>query len=195
MDIPPSIHKDRPVTIISAADKAAFDWLRACAEYKLNESRATRQTLAPGKPSHAQPSNITPPKELVNCSRQVRLAATVPAIAQLLKTKQIDTSMFLGEKILRNKWYDLNYSTSPYKTHLRAFIANNPKFEEIKRTILPVLQTAVLPIKDTDRVKFPKAIAPKIIIMTIYPAIAFITSKVSLWPVNVFKCWLSTNNT
>lgn len=186
MDIPPSIPQDIKVHL-HQADTGTFDWLRECAEHNLKKSASKRVLKKSGKGKAAQ-MDANPAAshiEYFNSSRRIRLAASVPAIAALLKAGQIKDSMFLANEILNQGWYDPNTQNSPYEQHLAAFSKNNPKFRAIERHILPFLGTDVWPIKDEDRAEFPKPVRPKIIFMSSYPAIALITQLVSQAMVDV----------
>ncbi|KUJ17566.1 uncharacterized protein LY89DRAFT_57418 [Mollisia scopiformis] len=168
LDVPESEHQDLSFTV-SSAYKNDLDWLRECAQHNLQRAAAARQTKASTKFSQPKAQSRASGTEYQKYGRRLRLAATIPAIPGLLRKKEILDDMFLQETILKQGWYDNgpNYNASPYKKYLTQFVQSSEKFTLINQHVLQVLRTP----KDPENPE-------KIIIMSSFPAMAFITA---LW--------------
>lgn len=160
-DVAKPVHEDIPCTNFQAV-KSDWTWVRATAQFYLNQDIKKRKARA-AKSKHQ--SNVVAKasgKEFRSRSRIIRLAATIPMLPSLIRTGSVKISDFTSKAILNNQWYDAKYNQSPYRRHLDSFSQNNMKFDKLETVILSKLKAD-----------------EKIIILSSFPAIAFIVYLVS----------------
>lgn len=177
-NMPPNDHAD-VVVDLNERYKDDMTWLRSGRQWVLQSRASTRGRK--NKPTSAADWRVT--------SYVLRLAATFPAIASIYRQKIKAQNLPIGSthwamtgvEHSENNWYD-EKAVSPYKFHFEELANSSNKLqwlfkEHIEKRIDRTVNVPILPA-GTDTHKIDE----RIVILSSFPAVAYITYLVSRSP-------------